>query len=818
MIRILFLLLFILALNSYKITEAQNNPENPHDQTILKLIREQKKDIIIYCDSILDANNYTEREKRIIWLRLGDTLFMRDNFTKALQSLQKADQVFKDVKDSLFLKSNNLQAYCHFHLDQYDSSILICKNMLKTLNQTNYDQKRLFHKLLGDNYINISRYDSAILYYDSALSFCKKDEHHEEVAKIFLSLGKLYNQKRDSINTLYYYRTALQSFVKFRDPKNTATVYNNLGVFFRIHGEFDSAQHYLNQSLKIRKKINDYTGLISSYGNLGILSYYKGEYENAINNYLKAIKYADSTGAIRYKAYNLNNIGLIYANLKSYEQAIDYLQKSLEVKKDIGDVKGVAAGYNNIGSIYNMLEKYDEAKLFLNKSKETYDKIGLKHETSSILRNLATIEMNLDNFNKAEAYIMESISIDKANSNESDLFRNYLLLSNITESAGKFLESIRYNDTAFSLMNKDLHSDLETVYENYFRLYQSIGSYKKALEYHIKYTSISDSISTQKLKETIAELETKYETAEKERQIDNLEKEKLIQQEKIERAKLTRNSLFVGIGLSVIVAFLIYLINRNRIRTTRLIAAKNLELKEQKISELEKNQQIENMQSMIRGQEEERQRIARELHDEIQNQLVVVKTRLEKLKGGNVNNEDIEEAGKQVDIANEKTRRISHGMVPMVLQRFGLPGAIEQLLSDAKAAQAQLKINKQIIGLDERLDPVVELNLYRISQEIINNMLKHADAKETTLILSKTDHRINLSFEDDGKGFDASDPAFEEGMGMQNIRSRLAILNGSWQIESKANKGTHIEINIPINQNPQNHDQRIHSRRPPGGH
>ena len=802
MIRILFLLLFILALNSYKITEAQNNPESPHDQTILKLIREQKEDIIIYCDSILDANNYTEREKGVIWLKLCDTLFKRGNFIKALKSLQKAGQVFKDVKDSLFLKSKNLQAYCHFHLDQYDSSIRICKNMLKAINQTNYDKKRLFYKLLGDNYINVSSYDTAILYYDSALSFYKNsDKHHEEVAKIFLSLGKLYNQKRDSTNTLYYYRSALQSFKRSADPENTAATYNNLGVFFRIHGEFDSAQSYFNQSLKIRKKINDYTGLISSYGNLGILYYYKGEYEEAINNYLEAIKYADSTGAVRYKAYNLNNIGLIYANLKSYEQAIDYLQKSLEVKKDIGDMKGVAAGYNNIGSIYNLLEEYDKARTFLLKSKETYEIIGLKHETSSILRNLATIGKNLGNFNKAEEYITESISIDKANSNESDLFRNYLLLSNIKESAGNFQESIKFNDTAYSLMNKELYADLETVYENYFRIYQRLGNYRKALEYHIKYNNISDSISTRELKETIAELETKYETAEKERQIEILEKDGLIQQERIERASMTRNFLLIGIALSVILAVLIYLIYRNRVRTTKLIATKNLELREQQIRELEKTRQIENMQSMIRGQEEERQRIARELHDEIQNQLVVVKTRLEKLKSSNVNNEDIEEAGKQVDIANEKTRRISHGMVPMVLQRFGLPGAIDQLLSDAKAAQAQLKINKQIIGLEERLDPVVELNLYRISQEIITNMIKHADAKEITLILSKTDHRINLSFEDDGKGFDALSPEHKEGMGLQNIRSRLAILNGSWQIESKLNEGTTIEINIPVNQN-----------------
>jgi len=796
----LFLLL-LLAFNMNVQTKGQDNSTDIPNQFVINLLLGYKGDIA-GCDSILDANHYSEKEKQIIWLRLGDTLYNLNNFTRALQSLKKANQVFNNGYDSLTIRSLNLQAYCYHKLDQYDSSIIICQKTLNGINEANFKQKRLFYKMLGDNYINISNYDTAILYYDSALSFYTMgDPKTEEVAKIYLSLGKLFNQKRDSTNTLYYYRSALQSFIKSGDPGSSAVVYNNLGVFFKIHGNVDSAEYYFLQSLKIKKELNDLIGLISSYGNLGNLYYYKGKYEEAIQYHLEAIKYADSTGAIRYKAYNINNIGLIYVHLKLYEQAIDYLQKSVDVKMEIGDMKGVAAGYNNIGSIYYILEKYDEAKLFLQKSKETYEKIGLKHETTTILRNLASIEKNLGNFNKAVEYIKESISIDKANSNESDMFRNYLILSNIKESAGNIKESIKYNDTAYALMNRELYADLETVYKNYFRLYQSIGYYRKALEYHIKYNNISDSISTRELKETIAELETKYETAAKERQIEILEKESLIQQERIERANVNRNFLMVGIALSVVMAFLIYLIYRTRMRSTKLIATKNLELKEQKIREMEKTRRIENMQNMIKGQEEERQRIARELHDEIQNQLVVVKTRLEKLKSSNLNSEDIEEAGKQIDLANDKTRRISHGMVPLVLQRFGLPGAIDQLLSDAVEAQKGLKINKQIIGFNERLDPVIELNLYRISQEIINNMIKHADAKEFTLILSKTGHIINLSCEDDGRGFDPASHFINEGMGLNNIRSRVEILNGSLEIESKPNTGTTIEITIPLNPN-----------------
>ncbi|MCF8235873.1 MAG: sensor histidine kinase [Bacteroidales bacterium] len=591
------------------------------------------------------------------------------------------------------------------------------------------------------------------------------------------------------------------------------------GTAFRKNEEYRKALEWYDQELEIRN-LNQYDlDLASLNVEIGICYDYLSDYDKAIEHYLIGFKIARENDLSGETLSAANNLGVVYKNLDDFNRAKKYFKQAYQIAKETNNEIAEIVVSNNLGVCFKQLEVFDSALYYYEISLQMARKKDFKRDIAYALSNIAVIYGNMNELDKAIEYTRDALEIKKNINNRRGLASSYFVLGKYYAIQKKFSSSLdnfhKGLKIARDLGNLSFERDF---YEFMYYTYDTIGMYDSSNFYLKKYFNLKDSIINDETKNKIAELETKYETAEKERQIEILEKDRLIQQERIERADITRNFLVIGIVLSVIMAFLIYLVHRNRVRTTKLIASKNLELREQKIREMEKARQIENMQSMIKGQEEERQRIARELHDEIQNQLVVVKTRLEKLKSSNVNNKDIEEAGKQIDLANEKTRRISHGMVPMVLQRFGLQGAIEQALNDANATKPELKINKQIIGLDQRLDPVVELNLYRIIQEVINNMLKHADAKETTLILSKKDYKINLSFEDDGIGFDPAGPAFQESMGLQNIRSRVEILNGTLQIDSKPKEGTNIEINIPINQNSQNHDQSFHSRRPPGGH
>lgn len=610
-----------------------------------------------------------------------------------------------------------------------------------------------------------NKHENALFYFRKALEKSQEMNNNETSLKLALGLSKNYALLGKFDTALIFLNNGLLIANELSDSVSIGNYLYTIGKIHQLQGDLDASLDATQKALNVFKEINEAERINHTLNQIGITYCLLGQNEKSIGIFKEsannALEYGDS---IAYNAA-MTNLANVVKRMKKYDEAIRVNLELIELNERLNDQASLAKVYNNIGICYSNVKQFDSAIYYYQLALEIKERQGDQKHIASTLNNIGILKYRDEKYRDAITYLNRSL--------------------NISEEIGTLFEQVNSWDYIASS-------------------YKHLGNYRRSLEAFEKHRILADSLKGIEINNKIAELETKYETAEKEREIEKLEKNKLIQQERIQRAILTRNFLVAGIALSVVMAFLIYLIYRNRVRTTRLIAAKNLELKEQKISELEKSRQIENMQSMIKGQEEERQRIARELHDEIQNQLVVVKTRLEKLKSSNINNKDIEEAGKQIDLANEKTRRISHGMVPMVLQRFGLPDAIEQLLSDAKAAQPELKINRQIIGIDERFDPVIELNLYRIIQEVINNMLKHADAKETTLILSKKDHKINLSFEDDGKGFNPSDPELKDGMGLNNIRSRVAILNGTWQIDSKPNEGTNIEINIPLNLNHSN--------------
>lgn len=633
------------------------------------------------------------------------------------------------------------------------------------------------------------------------------------------AIGSFYKENKLNDQALLYFEKAYNKSREMNDHKKTIKLSLELSKDYSRLGKFDSGLLVLNEGLLLAKELPDsmMIGICSYY--LGKVYQLQGDLDASLDATQKALTVFRELNEVKRINHTLNQIGITYCLVGQEEKSLDIFKESANNSLALGDSAGYKSAMNNLSIVLKRMKKYDEAIRVNLELIELNKRLNDQASLAKLYNNNGICYSNLKQFDSASYYYELALEIKERQGDQKDIASTLTNIGILKYRDAKYQEAIAYLNRSLDI-SEEIGTLFEQVnsWEYIASSYKQMGNYRKSLNAFEKYQVLADSLKGIEINNKIAELETKYETAEKEREIEKLEKNKLIQQERIQKANMTRNFLLTGIVLSVIMVFLIYLVHRNRVRTTKLIAAKNLELREQKIREMEKARQIENMQSMIRGQEEERQRIARELHDEIQNQLVVVKTRLEKLKSSNVNNKDIEEAGKQIDLANVKTRRISHGMVPMVLQRFGLQGAVEQVLNDANAAKPELKINKQIIGLDQRLDPVVELNLYRITQEIINNMLKHAHATESTLILSKTDHRINLSFEDNGLGFDPSDPAFSEGMGLQNIRSRLLILNGTWQIESKANKGTNIEINIPINQNSQNHDQSFHSRRPPGGH
>jgi signal transduction histidine kinase len=208
------------------------------------------------------------------------------------------------------------------------------------------------------------------------------------------------------------------------------------------------------------------------------------------------------------------------------------------------------------------------------------------------------------------------------------------------------------------------------------------------------------------------------------------------------------------------------------------------------------------LHSTILTQEKERKRIARDLHDEIGSKLNVILLNMHRLKKFQKGNSEMEEIAKEVNIVIHKTidttRRISHDLLPPTLEEFGLVEAIKEL-RDSFQNTGSVSIHFDLVENKAKInDHIVELNLFRVLQELINNSIKHGKATEISIKLWLTTNMVRLKYMDNGKGFDMTNFANMKGLGTKNIESRLNMIHSDYQYNTELGKGFGIAIDLKM--------------------
>ncbi|MEI7499351.1 MAG: sensor histidine kinase [Bacteroidota bacterium] len=217
----------------------------------------------------------------------------------------------------------------------------------------------------------------------------------------------------------------------------------------------------------------------------------------------------------------------------------------------------------------------------------------------------------------------------------------------------------------------------------------------------------------------------------------------------------------------------------------------------EKTSEIQQ-ERFGRMRSVIDGEEIERQRLSREMHDGIGQLLIAIKLRLESLlyqDGKEVKN-SIHELKKYLDQIIDEVRRISNNLMPSVLEAFGPAIAFRNLFADTEELSG-LKIHFEAKGDFDKLDKKIQTYIYRLTQEALSNIVKHAEASEVWVNLVRKADKLSLMIRDDGKGFSPEIVGKEGGNGIHNMRERVSLLKGQIEIRSAAGKGTTINVNIP---------------------
>ncbi|WP_299336118.1 sensor histidine kinase [uncultured Psychroserpens sp.] len=577
--------------------------------------------------------------------------------------------------------------------------------------------------------------------------------------------------------------SAMSFYQGLKLPRKVALSHFQYSVLHRIAGDYNKAIESLTKYQNYVETVNDTTNLTYAYYEKGVIYSQKGDLHESLEAFYKANTLSEATQNLDMSGTTLNSIGLVYNDLQKYDEAIEAFNKVLVIYKELnitsehlGDV------YNGMGSAYKHQKKYSEANIYFDKALANYhdNNSAFGVAISNFHKGLICNEQK--QYKKALTFFKIAYDIQKENGFETELI---LTLSSFAEA---HFELGHYSKSE-SLLNEGLGLEIESklsARDLYFELYRinaKKNNYSKALQFHELYVKYKDSVYNEENINSINLLQKQFETEKKDKEIVT-QKLALQEQENEIQKQHTQLGYITGIAIFLLIAALL----------TWLLFQQKQKRKNQELIALKREYQIKSLESLIEGEEKERFRIAKELHDGVNGDLSAIKYKLSSLL--EMNNKVIKEAITMIDSSCEQVRAISHNLVPPSLDSFNLVEATENYCINLNATNKE-RITFQHIGSEVQLSKKAEVNVFRIIQELVFNAIKHAEADEISVQISSRDNQVQITVEDDGKGFD-SNAKQTEGIGLSNIQSRIDYLNANLDVVSNK-EGTSYSIEIDLN-------------------
>lgn len=563
------------------------------------------------------------------------------------------------------------------------------------------------------------------------------------------------------------------------DEPGLADAYTRIGIAYDVSGQYDSSIYYDEKALLIYNKLDAPKGRGSALNNLGLIYWNMGDYDKALDCFFKALKDFETIKNDQYTANALNNIGLVYDDLKKYNDALTFHYKAKEVYERIKDPYLQGAVYNNLGNTYSSLNKLDSAEVYFKKAIDRQLQAKDDYGLSIAYSGYGTLMEERGQRTEAQLLFEKSLALKRKLNEVSGETILLIHLANLQQEKGHRDSSALLLLEAEKLAEKnDLKKELISIYNKLADYYEQTDS-KRSIGYYKKYDAVKDSVFNENSNRQITELNTKYETGKKEL--------KLKEQDLLLARK---NQLIAGIVAAVIVMLLLafYFYKRHQFKQAQQQQQERM------------LQQDAATRVVMTAEENERRRIAAELHDGIGQMMSAARMNLSAFE------QEVDfKTGEQkqaydniinlVDQSCREIRSVSHQMMPNALLKKGLTDAIREFLERIDARI--LKVSLHTEGLNEKLDTQTESVLYRVIQECVNNVLKHAAASTLDISMIRDADGISITVEDNGKGFDTRQLADAAGIGTENIRSRVQFLKGSVEFDSTPGRGTLVAIHVP---------------------
>lgn len=589
--------------------------------------------------------------------------------------------------------------------------------------------------------------------------------------------------------TTTYAQEALALANKLKSGIWTAFAQRAMGNAYQDRTEYQTAIANYKLALDLAEKVSLYR-TDQFYPPLLNLYFYLGDYPNAMETISREMAVAEKIGDKRKIAHCNNILGYIHFKQENFEKSENYYRLYLRNATEMNDSSLIAHALGEGADVYIQEKKFDEAIASLNTvltiSKALEASSGKpgdgqsrgfapQYESKALYR-LGVISRMKGELSQALNYTLDAISIAQKHSPPSyDLARYYINAGDVYKEQKEYPLAIRYLYDAFNLSKQINHREnIRDAAGSLSQTYAGLKQYDSAYYYDLLYTGLKDSIVNNETKMKIAGIQGQYDVAKKDKEI--------AKQEQI------RNILIGSFLFLLIVLLLLY--NRYHLK------------QKNRYQQEHNRQQNELFNVIVSTQDQERKRIAQDLHDSLGSVLSAAKLKLSALESSRTGftPEQQETYQSSLELLNEavaELRLISHNIMPATLSKLGLLAALQNLI-DKISSKSGIQFSFAAHGFDSRLDENTEISIYRITLELINNIVKHAAANKASVQLIHYPGYINLVVEDNGQGFDSGRALREKkGIGLGNIISRVEYLKGSIEIDSSPGKGATVIIEIP---------------------
>ncbi|MFT3843500.1 MAG: sensor histidine kinase [Lacibacter sp.] len=596
-----------------------------------------------------------------------------------------------------------------------------------------------------------------------------------EQINIYDALSRNYITTNIGKAKLYGYR-GLALAIGENNQEMQAHFYRNIGSVFTIMGVYDSAAFYLEKATATAKLVNDAN--LQAYILLGVatLNARTNNYQDALQQFFKVLQVFEKNGNRLNERKTLGSIAALYMYQENYNQAEKYYNQAEKIALEIADSSGLGQAYQGLSRISLMRKQTSKALDYAKRSASCFHASGETVFESVAMKEIANIYLAGNDIKRATEFAQASLKIAKTVNVPRYISNALVVLSDIAFHQKNYNESMAYAMEA--IKNDSSDADTRTrMLENLVKASAFSNQPGAAVSYFGKYRSLIDMRINETYQKSLSEMEVKYETEKKEFRITSLEKEK----------KLYGFLTLTGALALLFLILMLYLREKNE--------KHKKELAEQRVAQLEQEKKLIATKAVLDGETAERTRLARDLHDGLGSMLSVIKLNLNDVKkrinleGDNA--EHFNHALEMLESSAIELRRMAHNMMPESLSKYGLKASLQDFLSSIPNARLHH------FGEDERIDPKLEIIIYRTAHELVNNAMRHSEAQNINVQIVQHPDSISLTVQDDGKGFNPA-TVIEEGHGLKNIESRVDTFNGSMNIFSQPEQGTEITVEFKI--------------------